>query len=41
MFPDAYPRTPKAAAIITEGIIARPSKPSVRFTALLEPTITK
>ena len=27
--------------IITTGIIARPSRPSVRLTALLEPTITK
>jgi hypothetical protein len=31
----------KAAAIITVGMIARPSRPSVRFTALLVPTMTK
>ena len=30
-----------AAEIKTVGIIANPSKPSVKFTALLDPTITK
>src|SRR5262245_10683661 len=32
---------PSAPATITVGKIAKPSKPSVRFTALLEPTTTK
>ena len=32
---------PSAPATMTVGMIARPSRPSVRFTALLEPTITK
>ena len=32
---------PKPPATITEGIIANPSNPSVRFTALLVPIITK
>jgi hypothetical protein len=32
---------PSAPATITAGMIARPSRPSVRFTALLVPTITK
>src|SRR3954453_7403121 len=32
---------PIAEPIITVGMIARPSSPSVRFTALLVPTITK
>ena len=32
---------PKPPATITEGIIASPSKPSVRLTALLVPIITK
>jgi hypothetical protein len=29
------------AATITVGMMARPSRPSVRFTALLVPTMTK
>ena len=33
--------TPSAPATITVGSIASPSSPSVRFTALLEPTITR
>ncbi len=33
--------TASAEAIITVGMIARPSSPSVRFTAWLVPTITK
>ncbi len=32
---------PKAPAINTEGKIASPSKPSVKFTAFEEPTTTK
>ena len=32
---------PSAAATITAGMIARPSSPSVRFTALLMPTIIR
>ncbi len=32
---------PSAPAIITVGMMARPSRPSVRLTALLVPTITK
>ena len=32
---------PSAAPIITVGMIARPSRPSVRLTALLVPTMTK
>src|SRR5690348_1968899 len=32
---------PSAEPIITVGIIARPSSPSVRLTALLVPTMTK
>ena len=31
---------PSAAPTSTVGMIARPSRPSVRFTALLLPTIT-
>jgi hypothetical protein len=33
--------TPKLAAAIITGTIARPSRPSVRFTALPAPTMTK
>jgi len=32
---------PSALPIITMGMIASPSSPSVRFTALLVPTMTK
>ena len=32
---------PSAPATITVGRIASPSSPSVRFTALLDPTMTK
>ena len=32
---------PKALATITVGKIAKPSRPSVGFTALLKPTIKK
>ena len=41
IFPDIYATKPNPPATITEGIIAKPSNPSVRFTALLDPTITK
>ena len=36
--PQKMPRPPPT---ITVGMIAKPSSPSVRFTALLEPTMTK
>ena len=39
--PDAYANTPSAQATSTVGMIARPSRPSVRFTALEKPTIQK
>src|SRR5512132_3129172 len=39
--PEAYANTPSAPATSTDGMIARPSRPSVRLTALLDPTITK
>ena len=32
---------PKAAAAIITGTMARPSSPSVRFTALEKPTMVK
>ena len=41
IFPETYANTANAAEIKTVGIIAKPSKPSVKFTALLDPTITK
>ena len=39
--PATYAKIASALATITVGKIARPSRPSVRLTALLEPTITK
>ena len=39
--PLAYANTPSAPPTMTDGMIARPSSPSVRFTALLMPTIMK
>ena len=41
MLPVAHATNANAPATITVGTIARPSNPSVKFTALLEPTITK
>ena len=38
--PLTYVKTASAPAAITVQPIASPSRPSVRFTALLEPTIT-
>src|ERR1043166_4996420 len=39
--PVEYANTASADATSTHGMIARPSSPSVRFTALLAPTITR
>ena len=39
--PIAYAINPKPPPIKIVGKIAKPSRPSVRFTALEEPTITK
>ena len=36
-----YAKMPSAPPIITVGMMARPSSPSVRLTALLVPTMTK
>ena len=36
-----YAKTPRAEPTMTTGMIARPSRPSVRLTALLAPTMTK
>src|ERR1043165_6841814 len=41
MLPVEYANTASAEATSTHGMIARPSSPSVRFTALLAPTITR
>ena len=38
--PTAYAMIPSEAAAIITGMMARPSSPSVRFTALALPTIT-
>ena len=40
-FPLAYAENPEGGPTITVDLIARPSKPSVRLTALIVPTITK
>ena len=39
--PARYEITPKAPAAIITGTVARPSRPSVRFTALEKPTMVK
>ena len=39
--PITYAKMPSAPPIITVGMMASPSNPSVKFTALLVPTITK
>ena len=39
--PIAYAINPKAPPIKTDGKIARPSRPSVKFTAFDDPTKTK
>src|SRR5690606_26469623 len=40
-WPETYANTPKPPATSTLGMIASPSRPSVRFTALEKPTIQK
>src|SRR6185369_1988762 len=39
--PLTYAKMPSAAPIITVGMMASPSRPSVRLTALLVPTMTQ